>query len=117
MTDHWKSGPGESFIYTTDREFAVTLRKEFGAGATYQRDGHAFAWSFIIPNNRLKFFDKLSDTEKTDFSNVVPQRVTDGVYIKDRLRATNGLNSSSNTAQPSPIDTGLFADAVKQLQN
>jgi hypothetical protein len=54
-TESWSLGKGDVAVYTEDPETAKTLRKLLGQGATYQRDGKAFAWQFVLPQHKRSY--------------------------------------------------------------
>ena len=49
----WNAGKNDLYVYTETCEFAKELRKEFGWGATYERNGTIFAWQFKVPNRTI----------------------------------------------------------------
>lgn len=49
MTESWKIGKGESYLYTEDRDLATRLRRKFEKFATYRNQGGViFAWQFRV---------------------------------------------------------------------
>ncbi len=95
MIEVFSAGKGESYVYTTSREFAKLLASEFEQSATYREDGDVYAWQFIIPNNRVKFycglFRRKFDTSRREFSAVANQRVTERHQSEFAFRDKNAV--------------------------
>ncbi len=49
----WEAGPGYSYAYTNDLEFAENLEKKFGKGATYSKGKTLIGRQFLVPTKRL----------------------------------------------------------------
>jgi len=86
MIESWNIGNGYSYIFTTSREFSDTLKKEFGRGITYEQNGTIFAWQYLLPTNKVKFYLTMFVKKRSEFSAITNQGVTDRRKGKYALR-------------------------------
>lgn len=79
----WEIGKGEAIVFTTNREFARILGKDFGPGATYFRGATVVGWHFRIPKRTISFLRRryqksdASQEEKRQNPAVAGQQLTD----------------------------------------
>jgi hypothetical protein len=92
MIDAWNAGKGFSYLYTTSKDFADTIKKDCGHRIMYEQNGKVFAWQFLVPSKRVKFYLRLFEVKKVEYSAVANQGVTDMRKRKFRLRDANHLN-------------------------
>lgn len=76
----WSAGEGESYVYTNSWRMVRALRKKFGQGAEYIRDGVILAWQFRIPR---RFVDML----KRNFRKLVRSEIDEGTLVEEFARA------------------------------
>jgi hypothetical protein len=76
-------GKGDVAVYTEDPEIAKTLRKLLGQGATYQYEGRAFAWQFVLPEHKRSYIK----TKILKNKSVENKQVAEGHFGKFDIRA------------------------------
>lgn len=76
----WNAGEGESYVYTNSWPMVRALRKKFGQGAEYIRNGVTLAWQFRIPK---RFVDML----KRNFRRFRRAEIDEGTLTEELVRA------------------------------
>lgn len=76
----WNAGEGESYVYTNSWPMVRALRKKFGQGAEYIRNGVILAWQFRIPK---RFVDLL----KRNFRRFRRAEIDESTLTEELVRA------------------------------
>jgi hypothetical protein len=78
VTETWRVGAKETFIYTESEILAGELRKSYHA-TTYQKRGVVFAWQFLIPTDQVEMYLRLGlKNSKTEALKTKDLRVWEG---------------------------------------
>ena len=72
----WNAGDGESFVYTNSWRLVRALKRKFGEGAEYVRNGVILAWQFRIPG---RFVNML----KRNFRRLVRLEIDEGTLAEE----------------------------------
>lgn len=75
----WSAGDGDSYVYTNSWPMVQALRRKFGRGAEYIRNGVVLAWQFKIPK---RFVDML----KRNFRRLRKSEIDGGTLTDELLR-------------------------------
>ena len=92
MIESWNIRNGYSYIFTTSREFSDILKKEFGRGMAYEQNGNIFGWQYLIPTNRVKFYEKMFEKKISEISAITNQGVTARRKRRGGLRDANSIS-------------------------
>ena len=76
----WSAGEGESYVYTNSWPMVRALKKRFGQGAEYIRDGVILAWQFRIPG-------RLVEMLKRNFRKFRRSGIDEGTLTEELVRA------------------------------
>ena len=76
----WSAGEGESYVYTNSWPMVRALRKKFGQGAEYIRNGVILAWQFRIPK-------QLVDMIKRNFRRFRRSEIDEGTLTEELVKA------------------------------
>jgi hypothetical protein len=71
----WCAGGNDLYLYTENRDFARELKKEFGAGAIYERYGKVFAWQFKVPNRTIAVLKRRFDSLRRSSEQEEPENL------------------------------------------
>ncbi len=76
----WNAGDGESYVYTNSWPMVRALRKKFGRGAEYIRNGVILAWQFRIPKGFVEML-------KRNFRRFRRSEIDEGTLTEELVKA------------------------------
>jgi hypothetical protein len=78
----WNAGDGESYVYTNSWRLVRALKRKFGEGAEYIRNGVTLAWQFRIPRRFVNMLTR-------NFRRLVRLEIDEGTIV-DEFAKTEG---------------------------